>query len=180
MAVLTVTTITFKGIHGTTKYHFDSINQNGFTILPNAKVGKAGKGLYFWHYENDRTSAIYCAQKWYDFALKHSMYDSNKDCKIVKIDVAIEIEKDKVLNFNAELKACFYEAFPIGSYDESSYGAKLDIFLQDLEETLDTKFDLITIDLSVPGLGRNVAFSNGYPAIVVKSNIEIKIKECIN
>lgn len=175
-----MTNIIFKGIHGTTKYHFESIDQKGFIILPDAKIGKAGKGIYFWHYKKNRSTAIYCAQKWYDFALKQKMYDSNKDCQIVKIDVSIEADKERVLDFDMEVRESFDEAFPIGSHNESSYGAMLDVFIQDLEESLNINYDLITVDLSVPGLGRNVAFSNGHPALIVKNDIDIKIIECID
>ena len=108
------------------------------------------------------------------------MYDSNKDCQIVKIDVSIEADKEKVLDFDMEVRESFYEAFPIGSHNESSYGAMLDVFMQDLEESLNINYDLITVDLSVPGLGRNVAFSNGHPALIVKNDIDIKIIECID
>lgn len=176
----TTTTTIFKGIHGTTKYHYESISDKGFTIFPNAKVGKAGKGIYFWHYKTNRTSAVYCAQKWCDFALKQKMYDVSKNCEIVKIDVTIETDEKKVLDFNMEVRESFDEAFPIGLYNESSYGAMLDVFLQDLEENSNVSYDLITVDLSVPGLGRNVAFSNGHPALIVKNDINIKIIECIN
>lgn len=108
------------------------------------------------------------------------MYDVSKNCEIVKIDVTIETDEEKVLDFNMDVRESFDEAFPIGLYNESSYGAMLDVFLQDLEENSNVSFDLITVDLSVPGLGRNVAFSNGHPALIVKNDIDIKIIECIN
>jgi len=173
-----VNTITLKGIHGTTTYHANNILVNGFDISC-GKVGKAGKGIYFWHYINNKNIAMHCAEVWCDFSLQKGYYDKNKDCRIVKINVHIDSEKDKILDFNDEIRESFLEAFPLGEYNESTYGAKIDMFIQELEDTLMCRFHLLKVSLSVPNVGRNAPLSNSFPAIIVKDEVEIKILECI-
>lgn len=179
LVVSTVNISTLKGIHGTTKYHAANISVNGFALSPTGKVGKAGKGIYFWYYAQDRTTAIHCAETWSSFALAKGFYDEGKDCKIVKFDVHIESDEEKVLDFDAQMRESFYTAFPIGEYKERSYGAKLDLFIEELEKNLNFQFNLLKISLSVPNLGQNVAFSNSFLAIIVKNEVDIKIIEYI-
>ena len=77
------------------------------------------------------------------------------------------------------MRESFYTAFPIGEYKERSYGAKLDLFIEELEKNLNFQFNLLKISLSVPNLGQNVAFSNSFLAIIVKNEVDIKIIEYI-
>ena len=175
LVVLTVNISTLKGIHGTTKYHAESILVNGFKVDPDGKVGKAGRGVYFWHYLHDRSTAVYCANAWTNFAKKQGSYDQEKDCTLVNIEVEVLTNVDSILNFEGQVQESFNKAFPIGSYDESSYGAKLDVFIEELESNLSCKFNLVKINLSVPNLGRNVAFANSFPAIIIKDDVDINI-----
>lgn len=171
-----------KGIHGTTKYHADNIEQHGF-IVPVSGSGKGGRGIYFWNYELDRNTALTLAKKWWEFASnkKKPIYDLSKDCSLVSFDVKMEVHNETILDFvrNQQLKDKFTLAYPIDfEDDEFSYGAKLDLFIDKLEQNSGFKFDVVRLGLSVPSL-RKVPFSNSFPAIVIKNQIDVILSEVI-
>lgn len=171
-----------KGIHGTTKYHADNIEKNGF-IIPVTGSGKGGRGLYFWNYDLDKRTALILAHKWWEFACnkKKPIYDLTKDCSLVSFDVRVNIESEKILDFvqNHEIKEKFTLAYPIDlDDDEFSYGAKLDLFIDKLEKASGLKFDVVKLGLSVPNL-KNVPFANSFPALVIKNQINVILNEVI-
>lgn len=176
-----MTITTFKGIHGTVKYHAESILTDGFQVFPEGKIGKAGKGVYFWRYfdEKYKSTALTCAEQWVNFSKKKKFYDSSKDCSLIKIDVEIEADKNSILDIDSRVRETFHSLYPLGTYPERSYGAKLDMFIEELESDLDYPIDLISIDLSVPELGDGIAFSNSFPTIIVKNEIRITVMDCI-
>lgn len=59
---------------------------------------------------------------------------------------------------------------------KKEYGAKLDLFIRKIEEQFGKKFDLVKVNLSVPRL-RNVAFANSYPALILKTQKNVRIKQ---
>lgn len=174
--------VQLKGIHGTAKYHADNIEQKGF-IIPVEGSGKGGRGLYFWNYEADKQTALTLAKKWWEFASnkKPPIYDLSQDYSLVSFDVSIDVEDKKILDFlkNQEIKDRFTLAYPIDfEDDEFSYGAKLDLFITKLEKAYGHNFDVIRLGLSVPHL-RKVPFSNSFPALVIKNQINVILNEVI-
>ena len=173
--------ITLKGIHATIAYHAKNINKNGF-IVPQENSGKAGSGLYFWNYESNRKNALELSKQWWDFALnKANIYDRKQDCSLVQFDCEIHIPEEELLDFVGDiaLYEAFLDAYPIGLYDEATYGAKLDDFINVLERISDQQFSVCRMNLSVPNL-RKVPFANAFPAFIIKKPIDIFIKECLN
>lgn len=168
--------VTLKGTHGTAAYHAENIIKNGF-IVPTSGEGKAGFGLYFWFYIDQNSHAIKLSTYWWSFAKSIGFYDKDLDCSLKVFDVEIDIPEDNILDFvtNFEIYEKFLNLYPDGD-PEKEYGAKLDLFIRKIEEKFGKKFDLVKVNLSVPRL-RNVAFANSYPALILKTQKNVRIKQ---
>lgn len=168
--------ITLNGTHGTTYYHAENILENGF-VVPKSGEGKAGFGLYFWFYVNQNSHAIKLSRHWWNFAKSKGLYESDLNCNLKIFDVEIDIPENNILDFveNFEIYETFLNLYPDGD-PEKEYGAKLDLFITILEKKIGSSFELVKVNLSVPNL-RNVAFSNSYPALILKAQKQVKIKK---
>ncbi len=167
-----------KGTHGTTVYHAENIEKNGF-LVSGEVVGKAGYGVYFWNYVSTNTNALRLSEAWWDFCVRKKIYDLTENCNLAIFDVEIAVDEFKILDMitNYEIHEAFMELYPMGE-KEQYYGAKLDIFIKLLEERLGRIFEIVKLNLSVPEL-RNVAFSNSFPALVLKVQKNVIINNVI-
>lgn len=170
--------VILKGTHGTTLYHKNNILAHGFKV-PDKGEGKAGRGIYFWYYINDNSHAFKLSQYWWEYAFKKEIYDISQDCSFRVLDVEIKIEEENILDFaeNFEIYEKFLNTYPDGE-PEKEYGAKLDLFIKVFEKNLGKIFELVKVNLSVPNL-RNIAFANSYPALILKVQKDITIKQII-
>ena len=167
-----------KGTHGTTVYHAENIEKNGF-LVSGEVVGKAGYGVYFWNYVSTNTNALRLSEAWWDFCVRKKIYDLTENCNLAIFFFFFAVDESKILDMitNYEIHEAFMELYPMGE-KEQYYGAKLDIFIKLLEERLGRIFEIVKLNLSVPEL-RNVAFSNSFPALVLKVQKNVIINNVI-
>lgn len=173
-------TLTLKGVHGTAFYHAEGIKKDGFIVpVVDSEGKKAGCGVYFWNYIKANDNAISLSTFWWQFCRNNGTYDQAKDTTLVMFDVSIDVEPQNLLDMSSDLEIheAFLQSFPIGE-KEATYGAKLDLFINKLEQQLGCIYEIVRLNLSVPHL-RNVPFSNSFPALVLKKQKNVIINAVI-
>lgn len=174
-----------NGLHVTTQYHADNIVKNGFVVNNNNAECRAGKGAYFWHYENDTYVANIAADAWYSFCVKKNIYLKDNNGKVI-FDVSIKgVTEESLLDMtDGDVLGLFAKAFLPQESDTQedskqkenmTDGQKLDMFIRSLQSIT---IDAVKINLSTPrvkDLKTDMFGTNSFPAIILKNQKEVII-----
>lgn len=175
------------GSHGTTAYHAISIREHGFDPTK-TKLGRMGKGCYFWAYHKSPEIADKLAYEWWKYSKYKSEnkegdypYDLNKDCRFCLFRVSLFTNQKNY--FDADTPE-FMEAYmrvkksnkfndrKIAEYIISLFQKRLGEYWEDK----DFKLNIIKISLSLPARSAfNTPFGKGYYAYIVLNKDAIKI-----
>lgn len=82
---------TYNGTHGTSLRRAQNIQEEGFRPT---KVGRAGRGVYFWHYYAAPDIAIQLARGWFEFARRQNEYndEASPECAVIFGSVTVADE----------------------------------------------------------------------------------------
>ena len=183
-----------KGIHGTAKYHADSILKSGISV-EKTKLGRLGQGFYLWKYSNQKAvgTAKMLAENWYNRCHKQQLYRGrcDKENSFACLDVSFYCDEAEILDFtNPEILESFYIAYPMGEFsiegsgtlDDPGYGACIREFLIDLEKEIQEEdeafsFKAILAMCATQANPKRMAMGNYYSAYVIVKNIELTLKQ---
>jgi hypothetical protein len=91
---------TFNGTHGTSANRAISIQSEGFRATVS---GRAGRGVYFWHYRSDPVIAVQLAIGWYEFQRRVQNYRDEAEPKGAVVFGAVEVDDESVLDCTGEV-----------------------------------------------------------------------------
>lgn len=137
---------TYKGTHGTSLQRAKSIQAEGFR---QTEVGRAGVGVYFWHYRAAPDIAIQLAKGWFEFYRRNNAYKDEKNPECAVVLGSFDVEEEGVLDCTT------------GEVIE-----EIALSLQNVDSPKDSD-----IHSAYERVVAEVEKAVGYPMIVVKANV---------
>lgn len=163
--------LTFKGTHGTSITCASKICTEGF--LP-TKIGRAGRGVYFWQYYEKPRSAIELAAGWFEYQLKNKVYESEVDPKCAIIYGKFDVKEEDILDCDDEVREEVAEILNIlPSIKEEDIHSAYESIVNAIEKVRNKSVILVKTIVSPPKVSCRLRNVIGYPPIfVIRDEIE--------
>lgn len=175
-----------KGTHGTCGTYAKNIQRQGFL----SKIGRAGKGIYFWACNDDKESLEYAtalAMAWWDLSKnKRNTYSRcpDKSCSVIYVKLTtnegmfIDLESHEFkLKKTMWINRTYERLNKIDDNHNLSLSNAHDLYIQWLEEDLNEKIDIYYVNINPPpDFKYPIPFEiRGWPGCYI-----VKDSKCIN
>lgn len=175
-----------KGVHGTCVTFANLIQKKGFN---SSSLGRAGDGVYFWAYNEDKESYEYAtalARSWWEQRKNTNSYSKcpDKSCSVIYVKLAenngifIDLEsRDFKINKAIWVSRAYERLFKNSSNHRLSVTAANNLYIKWLEQELEHKIDIYYVNMNPPSLFAHVMPSEigGWPGCYI-----VRDNKCIN
>lgn len=172
---------TFNGTHGTSAHRAAGIQAKGFRP---SEVGRAGRGVYFWEYWKDSSTAIQLAQGWFDFMKRTNCFKDERDPQGAVVFGTVEIESEDVFDCSDPevLEEIVASLKHLDGVADADIHAAYEMVVANIEKLIERPITIVKATVAPPAKMafplRNVL---GNPAIFVVrerlENIRVRIEQ---
>ena len=173
-----MTALNLGGTHGTSVTKAEQIKAQGFK--KSEKIGRGGRGTYFWAYEHNSTLANELAKDWWKFGSRKGYFsgDLNPQCAVIHVN--INILNGQFSDFESvTYKENLYKTVLERDFkNPKEIGQLYDMFVTRVERKIGESLAVIKASVPIVNFANKKisTFSRDYSCYVVRPNFENVIK----